>query len=56
LGLLRSAIAGYREVKALAGRSRTTYEDGDTSFNIGVGLVEMAKITGSLHIPNFLSY
>jgi uncharacterized caspase-like protein len=48
LGLLRSAIAGYREVKALAGRSRTTYEDGDTSFNIGVGLVEMAKITGSL--------
>jgi uncharacterized caspase-like protein len=48
LGLLRNAVAGYREVKALAGRSRTTHEDGDTSFNIAVGLVEMAKLTGSL--------
>jgi uncharacterized caspase-like protein len=48
LAMLRSAVAGYREVKALAGRSRTTLEEGDTSFNIAVGLVEMAKLNGSL--------
>ncbi len=45
--LLRNSIAGYRDVKALAGRSRTTFEDGDTSYNIGLGYVEMAKLTAS---------